>query len=404
MTSKARILVTGATGKTGSEVARQLLRKGYPVNALVRRRDQRADALAKAGAEIIVGDLLEPEDLRHAMADAQRAYYVAPWDPNQLHGAMNFAVAATDARLEVVVSVTQWLAQPQHPSVSTRQSYLTDRIFDWMPGVDTVTVNPGWFADNYMAVLGTVAQLGIFPYALGEGKAAPVSNEDIARVAVGALVNPGPHVGKYYRPSGPELLDPDQLAAIFGKALGRSVTYQDMSPRMFNKALKALGMNPVLISGLQHYLEEYRRGGFATGAPNDVVQSLGGSAPEDFETIVRRYVAADPMAQPSFANRLRAIAQFGKIVLTRMPDIAAYERAQNYPQLRSPKYGLDYEPWRRSHDVENAYGLDGVFNQGHLQPFSNDMNVIARADRQPQRSLTDGIHENIDGFDAASHA
>ena len=372
MTSKARILVPGAAGKTGGAVARQLLQQGYPVNALVRRQDHRAGALSKAGAKVFVGDLLEPEDLRHAMTDVQRAYYLAPWAPNQLNGAINFAVAATDARLEVVVAITQWLAQPQHPSLATRQSYLTDRVFDWMPGVDSIRVNPGWFADNYMAVLGTVAQLGIFPYPLGDGKAAPVSNEDIARVAVGALVNPGPHVGKYYRPSGPELLAPHQLAATFGKVLGRSVTYRDMSSRLFLKALKVLGMDPFLMNQLQYYLEEYRRGGFEAGAPNDVVQRVGGSAPEDFGTITRRYMAANPMTRPSLANKLRAIAEFGKIVLARTPDISAYERAQNHPLLRDPKYGLDYEPWRRSHDVPNAYGLEGVFNQAHLPPSDGD--------------------------------
>ena len=372
MTSKARILVTGAAGKTGGAVARQLLQQGYPVNALVRRQDHRADALSKAGAKVFVGDLLEPEDLRHAMTDVQRAYYLAPWAPNQLNGAMNFAVAATDARLEVVVAITQWLAQPQHPSVATRQSYLTDRVFDWMPGVDSIRVNPGWFADNYMAVLGTVAQLGIFPYPLGDGKAAPVSNEDIARVAVGALVNPGPHIGKYYRPSGLELLAPHQLAATFSKVLARSVTYQNMSPRLFLKALKVLGMDPFLMNQLQYYLEEYRRGGFEAGAPNDVVQRVGGSAPEDFETITRRYVAANPMTRPSLVNKLRAIAEFGKIVLARTPDVSAYERTQNHPLLRDPKYGLDYEPWRKSHDVPNAYGLEGVFNQAHLPPSDGD--------------------------------
>ena len=368
MTSKARILVTGAAGNTGAAVARQLLKQGHPVNALVRRQDHRADALAEAGAKVFVGDLLEPEDLRPAMADAHRAYYLAPWAPNQLHGAMNFAVAAADARLEVVVAITQWLAQPQHPSVATRQSYLTDRVFDWIPGVDSVRVNPGWFADNYMAVLGTVAQLGIFPYALGLGRAAPVSNEDIARVVVGALVNPAPHVGKYYRPSGPELLDPHQLAAIFEKVLGRSVAYQNMSPRMFNKALKVSGIGLLQISQLQHYLEEYRRGGFAAGAPNAVVQRVGGSSPEDFETITRRYVAANPMTRPSLPNKLRAIAEFARIVLTRTPNISAYERRQNHPLLKDPKYGLDYEPWRRTHAISNAYGLEGVFNQGHLLP------------------------------------
>jgi len=35
-------------------------------------------------------------------------------------------------------------------------------------------------------------------------------------------------------------------------------------------------------------------------------------------------------------------------------------------KLRDPKYGLDYEPRRRSPDVPNAYGVEGAFNQGHL--------------------------------------
>ena len=118
------------------------------------------------------------------------------------------------------------------------QSYLTDRIFDWMPGIDTVTINTGWFADNYLGVLPIAAQLGIFPFRLGDAKVAPVSSEDIARVAVGALVNPAPHIGRSYRPTGPELLGPDQLAATFARVFGRPVRYQELSERMFFKAVK----------------------------------------------------------------------------------------------------------------------------------------------------------------------
>lgn len=363
MNSKPRILVTAAAGKTGAAVTQQLLQKGYPVTAFVRRRDHRSEVLAQAGASIFVGDFIEPDDLRKAMRDVQRAYFAAPWMPTQLHGAMNFAVAAADSRLEVVVALTQWLAQPNHPSVATRQSYLTDRVFDWMPGVDTVRVNTGWFADNYMAVLDTVAQLGLFPFRLGEGKTAPVSNEDIARVAVGALVDPAPHVGRYYRPTGPELLDPHQLAAVFAKVLGRPVTYQELSERMFLKALKSLGLNPHMMSQLRHYVEEYRRGAFAAGELNNVVLEVGGSEPEDFETIVRRYVAANPMSRPSLANKLRAIAGFAKILLTPAPDLSAYESAQNQPLLRAPEYGLDNQAWRETHTVTNAFGAGRAVNE-----------------------------------------
>lgn len=378
MQTKPRTLVTAAAGKTGTAVTQQLLEKGYPVTALVRRADHRSKALAKAGAKIFVGNFVEPGDLRQAMQGVQRAYYCAPWTPDQLHGAMNFAVAAADTRLEVVVSLTQWLAQPHHPSVATRQSYITDRVLDWMPGVNSITINSGWFADNYMAVLGTIAQLGIFPFPLGEGRTAPVSSEDIARVVVGSLTNPAQHIGKYYRPTGPELLDPHQLAAVYAKVLRRPVKYQPLSDRMFLKALKVMGMEPYMMSQLRHYVEEYRRGAFEVGAPNDVVLEVGGSEPEDFETITRRYVGSNRMARRSFSNKLRTVGDFVKILLTRTPNLAAYERAQNHPLLRAPKYGLDNAQWLTPHGDEGAYGFNSSFNEGHLQSQEDRGNEIRR--------------------------
>lgn len=122
---KPKILVMGAGGKTGNEVAFQLLEKGFPVRAFVRINDRRADKLRQAGAEILVGNLAEINDLTQAMKGIQRAYFVAPFNPGQLYRSIAFALAAANAKLEVVVGVTQWLAQPQHPSVATRESYMT---------------------------------------------------------------------------------------------------------------------------------------------------------------------------------------------------------------------------------------------------------------------------------------
>lgn len=64
---KSKILVTGATGKTGSAVVSELLAKGWPVRALVRKQDARAEQLARRGAEIAVADLFDAEQLRSAM-------------------------------------------------------------------------------------------------------------------------------------------------------------------------------------------------------------------------------------------------------------------------------------------------------------------------------------------------
>jgi NAD(P)H dehydrogenase (quinone) len=221
--TKPRIIVTGATGKTGSVVVTELLKFGYPVRALVRREDGRSARLKAQGAEIAVAELTDVERVADALKDVQRAYFCPPLDPYMIQGAVAFAVAAKEARVEHVVGLTQWLASPSHPSLMTRQHWLVDRLFSMTPGVAHTIVNPGFFADAYLQTIGLAAHLGVFPWLYGESRNAPPSNEDIARVAVAALINPARHAGKSYRPTGPELLGAEDIARAIGLALGRSV-------------------------------------------------------------------------------------------------------------------------------------------------------------------------------------
>src|SRR5437763_10353302 len=79
--TKPRILVTGATGKTGSVAVTELLKAGYPVRALVRREDGRSAGLRALGAEIAVADMSDAERVADALKDVQRAYYCPPFDP-----------------------------------------------------------------------------------------------------------------------------------------------------------------------------------------------------------------------------------------------------------------------------------------------------------------------------------
>ena len=185
---KPRIIVTGATGKTGSVVVTELLKAGYPVRALVHREDGRSARLKAQGAEIAVADMSDVERVANALKDVQRAYYCPPMDPYMIQGAAAFAVAAKEARLEHIVGMTQWLASPSHPSLMTRQHWLVDRLFSAIPGVAHTIIKPGFFADDYLVTIGASAQLGIFPWMFGNSRNAPPSNEDIARVAVAALM------------------------------------------------------------------------------------------------------------------------------------------------------------------------------------------------------------------------
>ena len=84
----------------------------------------------------------------------------------------------------------------------------------------------------------------MLPGPWGDGRNAPPSNEDIGRVAAGVLADPTPHIGKCYRPTGPELLAPRDIAEILTGVVSRTVKYQEVTLKMFLKAATAQGVSP----------------------------------------------------------------------------------------------------------------------------------------------------------------
>lgn len=236
---KPKILVTSAAGHTGAPAVLELLEKGFPVRAFVRRRDARAERLAQAGAELFVGNQLDMRDLRHALAGVQRADHCPPFGPNALQGAALFAVAAEEAKLEAVTLMNAWNPHPSHPAIHQREQWIAEQLYQWMPSVDVVHLNPGMFAFTYFFGLSAVVHFGQLMLPFGDGLNAPPSNEDIAAVAAGVIADPAPHIGKHYRPTGPRLLSGHDVADAFARVLGRPVRYRDVPTRMFVKTALA---------------------------------------------------------------------------------------------------------------------------------------------------------------------
>ena len=351
---KARIIVTGATGKTGSVVVTELLKAGYPVRAMVRREDGRSAQLKAQGAEIAVADMSDVERVADALKDVQRAYYCPPFDPYMIQGAVAFAVAAKEARLEHIVGLTQWLASPSHPSLMTRQLWLVDRLFSMTPGVAHTIVRPGIFADAYLATIGLAVHLGIFPSMDGNGRNAPPSNEDIARVAVAALMDPARHGGKSYRPTGPELLNAEDMARAIGRAVGRSVRFVPTPTWLFMKGARLSGFPIDLFSGIRYYIEDHERGAFELGAPTTDVLDVTGQPPEDFETIARRY-ATLPRNQRTLGNWLREFVQFMIAPLSLGFNFDRYDRELRRPFPSEPQFAPDSKVWRREHAIADTF-------------------------------------------------
>ncbi len=350
---KPRIIVTGATGKTGSVVVAELLQAGYPVRALVHREDGRSARLKAQGAEISVADMSDVERVVDALKDVQRAYYCPPFDPYMIQGAVAFAVAAREARLEHIVGLTQWLSSPSHPSLMTRQLWLVDRLFSMMPGVAHTIVNPGFFADDYLAMTGLAANLGVFPWIFGNSRNAPPSNEDIARVAVAALTDPARHAAKTYRPTGPQLLGAHDMASAIGRALGRSVRVLPTPSWLFLNTARMGGYPLHVLSGLRYYIDDHKRGAFELGAPTTDVLDVTGHPAEDFETIARRY-AALPRNRRTLGNWFRQFAQSMVAPLSLCFNLDRYDRELRGPFPSEPHFVPESEIWRREHLITGA--------------------------------------------------
>jgi NAD(P)H dehydrogenase (quinone) len=346
---KPKILVTGATGKTGTPTVLGLLAKGFAVRAMVRALDPRSKRLADHGAEVMVGSLESYRDLVTAMKGVNRAYFCPPLEPGTLRRATLFAEAAREEKLEAVVQLSQWVADAVHPAVHSREKWLTNRVLSRLSDVGVVTVQPGWFADNYFAVIGQAAQFGLFGLPLGQGLNAPPSNEDIARVIVACLADPAPHVGKAYRPTGPKLLSPTDIADAMGKALGRRVKYQAVPLQMFLKAAVSLGLSEFVISQLYWFLQDYQTGAFGVGAPTDAVEKVAGTPPEDFLSIARRYVKASPLAERGVAGALREVSGLVSALTTRKPDVGRIAARLGAPHGDDFVLAKDSADWMATH-------------------------------------------------------
>ena len=348
---KPTILVTGATGKTGGAVVKQLLAKGFPVRAMVRTLDGRAEALQRAGAQVAVANLFDPDQLLDAMRGTQRAYYMAPYHPHTLQSAVAFAVSAREAGLDAIVQMSQWTSHRNHPVNLTRQTWLMDRMFADLPGVSHTILNPGMFADNFLRIIDFAALLGVYPVLSGDAKAAPVSNEDIARAAVAVLTDdPNRHAGKTYRPTGPELLSAQQMAVAVANAVGHRVIPVRLPYSMFLKVARQQGVDPILASVFVRYVGGDMKAGVFEfeGGVTDVLERLTGDPAESFETTARRY-AALPFARQTAANRIKAIVKFAATPFLPGYNLSRLDRQWDMPVPPNPSLGIHDARWRDEH-------------------------------------------------------
>ena len=161
MADSAPIVVTGAAGQLGAvgrTVTGLLLDRGLPVRAMVRREDDRAAGLRAAGAEVVIGDLLEPADVQPVLSGCRRVYFGMSVSAAYLEATVNMAAVARELGVDALVNMSQMTVSQmsiQHTTKShqQRQHWLGEQALAWS-GLPVVTIRPTMFLESFFTFAG----------------------------------------------------------------------------------------------------------------------------------------------------------------------------------------------------------------------------------------------------------
>lgn len=285
MVDDTPILVTGAAGQLGSvgrTVVGLILARGLPVRAMVRREDERAASLRAAGAQVVVGDLLEPDDVFRVVSGCRRIYFSMSPSAGYLEATVTMAAVARETGVNALVNMSQMTVsemsvQNTTPSHQQRQHWLGEQALAWS-GLPVVTIRPTMFLESFFQLAAlSIRDRDRIELPFGRGKTSPVAGADVAQAVAAVLADPVPHLGRIYELTGPQSQDMDGVAREFSDALNREITYSDISPEKWEQGLKMYRLPEHLIGHLLTMGELHRTGRYDRHV--DGVQRVTGREP-----------------------------------------------------------------------------------------------------------------------------
>ena len=221
-------VVSGATGQTGSAVAKTLLEKGLPVRVIVRSREKGAE-FERLGAEVAVADLMDAGELINALRGAKVLYLMNPPNYQSRDQFVSlqtliyaFQTAIENSTLEKVVVLSSIGA---HLSEGTGNILTTHKLEQAFGNLDipVTFIRPGSFMENWHGVFETAKTQGILPSFFHplDRKIPQVAAADIGRVAAAEMQEKTE--GRKIIELAGFWLSPQETAEAIGKALGREV-------------------------------------------------------------------------------------------------------------------------------------------------------------------------------------
>lgn len=217
MSDAGEIAVTGATGGLGGRVARRLAQRGI-AQRLVVREPARAPDLDRTS--IAVGAYSDGEAMRRAFEGVRTVFLVSGQEARDRLDQHRTAVdAAAAAGVERVIYTSFLGASPAATFTLARDHFHTEAHLR-AAGLRTVALRNSMYAD----LMPYLASDGVIRGPAGEGRFAPVVRDDIADVAVAALLDEQ-YDGATFDVTGPELVTLHDVAAVLTETNGQKVRY-----------------------------------------------------------------------------------------------------------------------------------------------------------------------------------
>jgi uncharacterized protein YbjT (DUF2867 family) len=228
------ILLTGATGKTGSATAKALNERGIKFRALIRNEEKREE-IESLGGEVVIGSIENKETVDQSMVDIEAALILLPNSENQLSLEKQLVDSAKQAGANRVVKMSSIEATPDATSPIPKL-HLESEEYIKQSGLNWTMIKPNFYMQNLLASAGTIKDQGKIFLPMGEGKTGMIDTTDVGKVLAKVLSEDG-HESMNHEITGPEILSFNEVAEIFSKGLDKQVDYVDVPLAAYKETL-----------------------------------------------------------------------------------------------------------------------------------------------------------------------
>ncbi len=287
-----KVLVVGGTGKVGSTVVKELLKRDVAVRVLVRNRNA-ASKMPKAvpeNVEVAEGDLLDPPAVENALDGVEKLYLLNAVTPDELTQGLIAYDLAKKRKIHHIVyhsvfRVEHFKDVPHFASKLAIEAAL--REFD----VPFTIIRPNYFFQNDESLKDPLTKAGLYPMPLGRAGISAVDIRDIAEAAAIALTDSG-HEGKTYNLNGPEPLTGPMAAGIWSELLHKEIRYGGEDMDAFEERMRQSAPSWSAFD-IRMMFQGYLERGFVAGATDiAALTALLGHAPRSYRNFARETAEA----------------------------------------------------------------------------------------------------------------